>query len=325
MPEENSQRSSKGGVSLTKSLIAQRNLSIPVENEALESISQALTSLQILRLDRERINCITNLEGLEQIHSIYLQQNQIEKIENLSCFPNLKFLSLAGNCIRRVNLQALLKLQFLDLSHNCIETLDTDELPQSLVVLDLTGNKCTKQNGYRERVLAALPHLKELDTQGVPSWKAPVQNREEEEEEGSEDSDYDGWPELSTPLSTEKDFFMDLHNEFSGRSAQRRKEEVKEHEDRLEELKLRQDLRQLVFSTSQGRPQPLNISGPTTPSLEDSRFQSEHHPAPNPLANPTLHTGIRAPKGKAGGSSQTQSKISKGEVSGTAKTASKSK
>ncbi|XP_062994233.1 leucine-rich repeat-containing protein 46 [Elgaria multicarinata webbii] len=323
---ENSQRSLKGGVNLTKSLIAQRNLHLSVEKETLESISQALTSLQILRLDRERISCIDNLQGLEQIHSIYLQQNQIEKIENLSYFPNLKFLSLAGNHISRVeNLQPLLKLQFLDLSQNCIETLDTDELPQSLVVLDLTRNKCAQRNGYRERVLAALPHLIELDTQGVPNRKAPAQNRKEEDD-GSEDSDYDDWPELSHPLSSEKDFFVDLHNEFTSRSARRREEAMKEHEARLEELKQQQKLRQLVFNTNQGSPEALSVSELTTPALEDDTLHTVHHAASNPLlktTNPTFRTGPSTPKEKSGGTSQAQLKISKGEASSTAKTASR--
>lgn len=92
-------------------------------------------------------------------HPLFSFQNQIEKIENLGCFPNLRygqllplrgergsllrrgprgavgspphapvlcrFLSLAGNRIRRVeNLQPLRHLRVLDLSHNQIQTLD---------------------------------------------------------------------------------------------------------------------------------------------------------------------------------------------------------
>uniref|UniRef100_A0A8D2J3C3 Uncharacterized protein n=1 Tax=Varanus komodoensis TaxID=61221 RepID=A0A8D2J3C3_VARKO len=67
---ENSQSSPKGGVTLTKFLIAQRNLNVPAEKQTLGT----LTSLQILRLDRKKISCINNLQGLEQIHSICLQQ-----------------------------------------------------------------------------------------------------------------------------------------------------------------------------------------------------------------------------------------------------------
>ncbi|XP_053117530.1 leucine-rich repeat-containing protein 46 [Hemicordylus capensis] len=326
MPEEKSQTSCKAGVNLTKTLIAWRNLFIPAEEVVLENTSQALASLQILRLDRERISCISNLQGLEQLHSIYLQQNQIEKIENLSCLPNLKFLSLAGNRIHKVeNLLALQKLKFLDLSHNCIETLDTDELPQSLVILDLTGNKCRSHIGYRESVLAALPHLIELDAQDVPRQKAPFPKREEEED--SEDSDEEDFPELSSLLSTEKDFFIDLHNELTSRSARRRGQAMSEHEARLEELKERQQLQERLLQTSQGSPATmLHLSEPTSPAPEDTTLQTEQHAASKPLlktTNATFHVGSSAPKGKAEGGSRTKLKTLKGEVSSASKTGSK--
>ncbi|XP_060636883.2 leucine-rich repeat-containing protein 46 isoform X2 [Anolis sagrei] len=324
MLRENSQKCPMEGVKLTKSLIARRNLAVPMDKETLENISQALSSLEILRLDRERISHITDLEGLEQIHSIYLQQNQIQKIENLSCFPNLKFLSLAGNQISKVeNLRTLLKLQFLDLSHNCIKTLDIDELPQSLVVLDLTGNKCTIQNGYsscilailRERVLAALPLLKELDTKSIPSQNTPVQSKEED---SSEDSDYEDWPELSRPLSAEKDFFVDLHEEFTSRSARRREEAVREHEAHLEELKQQQKLRELIFDTSQDNPNALSSPKPRLP------IQTEHHTASSPrLKTENASFSTSAPKEKIESKNQTQPKNLKGEVISSAKTASK--
>ncbi|XP_008111646.2 leucine-rich repeat-containing protein 46 isoform X2 [Anolis carolinensis] len=307
MRSENSQKCSIEGVSLTKSLIARRNLAVPMDDETLENISQALSSLEILRLDRERISHITDLEGLEQIHSIYLQQNQIKKIENLSCLPNLKFLSLAGNQISKVeNLRTLLKLQFLDLSQNCIKTLDIDELPQSLVVLDLTGNKCTNQNSYRERVLAALPLLKELDTKSTPSWNTPVQSKEED---SSEDSDYEEWPGLSRPLSAEKDFFVDLHEEFTSRSARRREEAVKEHEAHLEELKQQQKLRQLIFDTSHDSPKALSTSKLGLPVLEYNMLQTEHHTASNQhLKTENASFSTSAPKKKTEGKNQTQLK-----------------
>nr|XP_008111646.1 PREDICTED: leucine-rich repeat-containing protein 46 isoform X2 [Anolis carolinensis] len=307
MRSENSQKCSIEGVSLTKSLIARRNLAVPMDDETLENISQALSSLEILRLDRERISHITDLEGLEQIHSIYLQQNQIKKIENLSCLPNLKFLSLAGNQISKVeNLRTLLKLQFLDLSQNCIKTLDIDELPQSLVVLDLTGNKCTNQNSYRERVLAALPLLKELDTKSTPSRNTPVQSKEED---SSEDSDYEEWPGLSRPLSAEKDFFVDLHEEFTSRSARRREEAVKEHEAHLEELKQQQKLRQLIFDTSHNSPKALSTSKLGLPVLEYNMLQTEHHTASNQhLKTENASFSTSAPKKKTEGKNQTQLK-----------------
>ncbi|XP_026566424.1 leucine-rich repeat-containing protein 46 isoform X1 [Pseudonaja textilis] len=304
------------GVCLTKSLIVQRN--IPVEKEDPETISEALTSLQVLRLDRERISCIANLPELKHVHSIYLQQNQIKKIENLNCFPNLKFLSLSGNCINKIeNLQPLLKLKFLDLSQNCIDTLDIDELPLNLAILDLTGNKCMTRKGYREYVLAALPHLIELDNKGISKQKVILQNNEEEEN-SSEESDYEDCPELFEPLSTEKDFFVDVHNEFSSRSAWRRETAMREHEARLEELRQRQNLTQLVFNTSEGRTELLSL--PVLNNLP----QTENHTVLNPpqrTVNPAVDAGLNIPKEKNEGT--TQQKISKGKISSAAKTANK--
>lgn len=52
-------------------------------------------------------------------------------------------------------------------------------------------------------MLAALPHLIELDHKGIPKQKDLLQNNEEEEN-SSEESDYEDCPELFQPLSTEK-------------------------------------------------------------------------------------------------------------------------
>ncbi|NWI49866.1 LRC46 protein, partial [Calyptomena viridis] len=202
--------------------------------------STELLPFSTIRLDRENISSIGKLQSLEEIHSLYLQQNKIEKIENLDCFPNLRFLYLAGNRIRRVeNLQPLPHLSVLDLSHNQIQVLDTEELPRSLQLLDLTGNECTCQHGYRELVVGALPHLLQLDSQ-------PIHGNVGKEEGGgsssSEDEDDDLFPEPSSPFTVDKDFFEDLHQELTGRWQRRRKETLEEHQARLEELRERWDL-----------------------------------------------------------------------------------
>ncbi|NXF77454.1 LRC46 protein, partial [Sclerurus mexicanus] len=197
-----------------------------------------LLPLSTIRLDRENISSIGKLQNLGEIHSLYLQQNKIEKTENLGCFPNLRFLCLAGNRIQRVeNLLPLARLCALDLSHNQIQVLDTEELPRSLQLLDLTGNECTHQQGYRELVLAALPNLLHLDAQPT---------RGEEKEGGgsssSEDEDDALLPEPSSPFTVDKDFFADLRRELAGRSQRRRRETLQEHQARLEELQERREL-----------------------------------------------------------------------------------
>ncbi|XP_074413753.1 leucine-rich repeat-containing protein 46 [Zonotrichia albicollis] len=192
-----------------------------------------------LRLDRENISCIGKTRGQEGIHSLYLQQNQIEKLENLECFPNLRFLCLAGNRIQRVqNLQGLLQLSLLDLSHNLIQVLHTEELPRSLRILDLAGNQCTQQEGYRDRVLAALPQLLQLDSQPVRASTA------EEEGEGgscsSEDEEDEDEEELlaalRAPFTVDRGFLGDLRRELAERARLRRALSLEEHRARLEEL-----------------------------------------------------------------------------------------
>ncbi|XP_056368234.1 leucine-rich repeat-containing protein 46 isoform X1 [Oenanthe melanoleuca] len=232
-----------------------------------------------IRLDRERICSLGSLRGLGGVHSLYLQQNQIKKMENLEAFPNLRyssscsqrfismaalgwgkfpfhfnsnssfwgslnlpvlprFLCLAGNLIQKVeNLQALPHLSALDLSHNLIQVLDTEELPQSLQILDLTGNQCTQQDGYRDLVLSALPNLLQLDFQPVRENTAEQEagrgscSSEEEEEEEDE--------EQRTPFTSDRDFLMELSRELVGRARQRRRRSRDEHRGRLEELRER--------------------------------------------------------------------------------------
>ncbi|XP_015471729.1 leucine-rich repeat-containing protein 46 isoform X2 [Parus major] len=213
-----------------------------------------------LRLDRENLSCIGKLRRMAEIHSLYLQQNQIEKIENLESFPNLRFLCLAGNRIQRVeNLQALPQLSTLDLSHNQIRALDAEELPRSLRILDLTGNECSRQDGYRDLVVAALPHLLQLDSQPIHGDTAREEagggscSSEEEEE------DEELFPELRIPFTVDKDFLQDVQRELAGRARWRRRKSLEEHRARLEELR---ELRALLLDPGQGQlcPQGAQLS-----------------------------------------------------------------
>ncbi|NWI72572.1 LRC46 protein, partial [Dryoscopus gambensis] len=182
--------------------------------------SAGLLPASTVRLDREKVSSIGKLRRLAEIHSLYLQQNRIEKIENLDSFPNLRFLCLAGNRIQRVqNLRALPHLSVLDLSRNQIRVLDAEELPRSLRILDLTGNECTRQEGYRDLVLAALPHLLQLDSQ-------PTHGNAPEEEAGdpssSEEEDEELLPEPRIPFTVDRDFLAAVQRELAGRARRRR-------------------------------------------------------------------------------------------------------
>ncbi|XP_003467107.1 leucine-rich repeat-containing protein 46 [Cavia porcellus] len=213
-------------VCITEALIIKRNLTFDEDEDLSEKMFYTLADLQTVRLDREGITTIENLEGLRNIHSLYLQENMIQRIQNLACIPSLRFLSLAGNRIRQVeNLLTLPYLQFLDLSENLIDSLALDELPQSLLILNLSGNKCTTRKGYRETVTAALPLLLDLDRQ-------PVTERWTSEEEAS--GEEDEFPELSGPFCSERGFFKELSQEMSRHQERRQQEALTEHLLRME-------------------------------------------------------------------------------------------
>ncbi|XP_069337403.1 leucine-rich repeat-containing protein 46, partial [Eulemur rufifrons] len=239
-----SQSPEEGGFCITEALITKRNLTFPEDEELSEKMFHTLAELQTVRLDREGITSIRNLEALRSLHSLYLQANKIRRIENLACVPSLRFLSLAGNQIRQVeNLVDLPCLQFLDLSENLIETLKLDEFPQSLLILNLTGNSCTKQDGYRELVTEALPLLLDLDGQPVlERWASDEEDEasgKEDEASGEEDEEF---PELSGPFCSERGFLQDLEQEMSRHQAHRQRAALTEHLLRMETQPVLTDL-----------------------------------------------------------------------------------
>ncbi|XP_058532048.1 leucine-rich repeat-containing protein 46 isoform X3 [Ochotona princeps] len=139
-----------------------------------------------------------------------------------------------GNRIRQVeNLLGLPCLQFLDLSENQIETLKLEEFPQSLLILNLTGNKCTTQDGYRELVTKALPLLLDLDGQPVSErW-----NSDEEQASGDEDEEF---PELSGPFCSDQapwllpGFLKELEQQLSRLREHRQQAALADHLLRME-------------------------------------------------------------------------------------------
>ncbi|KAK6473164.1 leucine-rich repeat-containing protein 46-like [Huso huso] len=261
MGEDQTRRESP--VYISVSLIVKRNLPTSTEKQKAEEIIESLMGLETVRLDRESLSAIGNLECLGPVHSLYLQHNNIKKIENLEFLSNLRFLTLAGNKICKTeNLKSLEKLGFLDLSDNLIDHLDLGEMPKSLFILNLKGNPCVKEKGYRDRVAAALPCLKELDGQSV----ARRVDYEEERAESSEDEEEYA---THTPWSLEKihDFFNELREEMSSRCTLRKNNAKKEHECRMDEI---QDLKNSVT----GLTAPGKQAGQGTPASRDCSLQT---------------------------------------------------
>ncbi|XP_010592910.2 leucine-rich repeat-containing protein 46 isoform X2 [Loxodonta africana] len=268
----------EGGICITEALITKRNLTFPEDDDLSEKMFHTLAELQTVRLDREGITFIRNLESLQNIHSLYLQSNKIQQIENLACIPSLRFLSLAGNRIKQVeNLLNLPHLQFLDLSENLIETLKLDEFPQSLLILNLTGNSCTKQNGYRERVIGALPLLLDLDRQ-------PVQERWASDEETASGDDDEEFPELSGPFYSERGFLKDLEQEITRHKEHRQQAALTEHLLRMETQPALTDLPLLPEEPMIGDSNPPVPPGqektPTEPTSSPQTYSATKIPCP---------------------------------------------
>ncbi|XP_075033116.1 leucine-rich repeat-containing protein 46 isoform X4 [Mixophyes fleayi] len=221
--------------------IVRRNLHPSLPWDTQEASSQALLRLRTVRLDREGITALRDLEMVNQTQSLYLQKNQIKKIENLDVLKNLRFLILSGNRIEEIqNLLCLQKLQLLDLSHNVIHRLDTGKLPQTILILDLTGNPCTKIQDYRQQVLGALPILQELDGEAVREAVIQGSLSDSEEEDGSDSDD--------TSIPCDHSGLSSMSQDILCRSYQRRNRAMREHEERLAELSDTTDEQHLALS-----------------------------------------------------------------------------
>ncbi|KAI8926626.1 hypothetical protein BC831DRAFT_455977 [Entophlyctis helioformis] len=127
-----------------------------------------LSSLKEVTLHQFDIEKIENLDlYCRNLEILYLQGNQISKIENLHKLKRLSYLQLALNNIKVIeNLESCESLSKLDLTVNfvenpiCVESLKGNI---HLAELFLVGNPCTQIDGYREFVVTALPQLKYLD------------------------------------------------------------------------------------------------------------------------------------------------------------------
>ncbi|XP_060076485.1 leucine-rich repeat-containing protein 46-like [Ylistrum balloti] len=178
-------------VRLSLHLIQKRHIN-DAQHKSQEEIVQALNKITHLRLDRENIGQIDNLELLgDKVTNVYLQKNKIQVIQNLECLKNLTFLTLADNQISQVEgLTHLNKLLLLDLSNNFIHHFQIDEFPESVMILNLKENPCTKLPDYRGGLIQDLEKLQILDEEEVTTTEkreagfVVSSDEEEEEEEG---------------------------------------------------------------------------------------------------------------------------------------------
>nr|XP_040149580.1 protein tilB homolog isoform X3 [Ictidomys tridecemlineatus] len=125
-------------------------------------------SLEELSLHQQEIEKLEHIDKwCRDLKILYLQNNLIGKIENVSKLKKLEYLNLALNNIEKIeNLEGCEGLAKLDLTVNFIGELSSVKTLQCnihLKELFLMGNPCTDFDGYREFVVATLPQLKWLD------------------------------------------------------------------------------------------------------------------------------------------------------------------
>ncbi|XP_070564756.1 leucine-rich repeat-containing protein 46-like [Ptychodera flava] len=184
----------KKSTRISAALIARRNLPPGVVDGTQDALIESLMKITHVRLDREGISEIDNLEMLGPVTNLYLQCNNIRRIENMESLHHLRFLTLAGNQIRRVeNLTNVAELKFLDLSENKIDDFDPGELPQQLIILNMKENPCTQLPGYRRRIIQSLLKLQQLDGVNVTKHERRdagclVSDSEGEEDDSEEET-----------------------------------------------------------------------------------------------------------------------------------------
>ncbi|NXT24351.1 LRC23 protein, partial [Syrrhaptes paradoxus] len=120
---------------------------LELQGNTLESTAGLnLPKLKSLYLAQNAIQSLEGLEGLGQLTTLHLRDNQLETLDGLcSSMKCLQYLNLRNNRIR--SLQEVAKLQVLPML-------------QTLVLLD---NPCSDEPNYRLEVLVLLPHLQRLD------------------------------------------------------------------------------------------------------------------------------------------------------------------
>ncbi|KAL2916933.1 hypothetical protein HK105_203365 [Polyrhizophydium stewartii] len=131
-----------------------------------------LSTLREVTLHQFDIERIENLDKYcRNLEILYLQCNQISRIENLGKLKRLQYLQLSLNNITTIeNLEGCESLEKLDLTVNfvgdplCVESLKGNI---HLRELFLVGNPCTDVPGYREFVITTLPQLRLLDSKEI--------------------------------------------------------------------------------------------------------------------------------------------------------------
>ena len=146
------------------------------ENEITRMEGLYLPNLRELYLQSNQISRIEGLDGCPKLQRLWLTDNRIVKIENVQALGDLRELWLQGNRIGRIqNVETLVNLENLQLSNNRIADFkDLSRLAHlpnlrelNFIDLDHGSNPVVRAEGYREFVLCTLKTVRFLDNETV--------------------------------------------------------------------------------------------------------------------------------------------------------------
>lgn len=134
-----------------------------------------LPDLEEISLHQQELEAIELLEQCcRHLKILYLQNNIIGKLENVSKLKELEYLNLALNNIERIEgLEGCESLNKLDLTVNFVDVEDLASSVYNLkanVMLEdlyLMGNPCLDWSGARDYIIASLPQIKQFDSKLV--------------------------------------------------------------------------------------------------------------------------------------------------------------
>eukprot|EP00357_Protocruzia_adherens_P036540 CAMPEP_0115012916 /NCGR_PEP_ID=MMETSP0216-20121206/25050_1 /TAXON_ID=223996 /ORGANISM="Protocruzia adherens, Strain Boccale" /LENGTH=426 /DNA_ID=CAMNT_0002382121 /DNA_START=136 /DNA_END=1416 /DNA_ORIENTATION=+ len=130
-----------------------------------------ISTLEEVSLHQFEIEKIENLDKLcRHLKILYLQNNIIDKLENMKRLKELEYVNLALNNISVIeNLEGCESLYKLDLTVNFVDVEDLKVSAENLAKcpaikdLYLTGNPCAKWDHCRDYIAAKVPQLEQFD------------------------------------------------------------------------------------------------------------------------------------------------------------------
>uniref|UniRef100_K3XAH3 Dynein axonemal assembly factor 11-like CS domain-containing protein n=1 Tax=Globisporangium ultimum (strain ATCC 200006 / CBS 805.95 / DAOM BR144) TaxID=431595 RepID=K3XAH3_GLOUD len=136
-------------------------------SEHNEGIISTLEEISLHQEELERIEVIGTL--CRKLRILYLQNNIIEKIEDLTHMKELRYLNLALNNVSKI--EGLAACEFLNKLDLTVNFIDFDALEESIHLRELymLGNPCQSNwpDGFPEYVVASLPQLQSLDGKDI--------------------------------------------------------------------------------------------------------------------------------------------------------------